>query len=99
MASSSKVPWESISDKQKKEIAGIAAGWQAGRRTRSPKASVADEPMKDAANNESASPAHAGITMGEAHIHLPTRCQEEWEVAFRQVQANRRYNLRLLNKH
>ena len=48
--------WESLLTEQKKEIAGIVVGWQAGRRTSSPEDSAADKPMQEAADDEPAPP-------------------------------------------
>lgn len=55
MALSSKALWDSLSGEQKKELSGIAAGWQARQASRiqagllasSPEGSDVDEPMDD----------------------------------------------------
>lgn len=81
MASSgSKALWDSLSSEQKKEIAAIAASWQASRRTSSSEASAEDKPMAEAVDDEPeppSLPAHAGITMGKARAHYTEMVLEE----------------------
>lgn len=103
MASSSKTPWASLSDKQKKKIAGITAGWQARRWTSSSDASAVDLPMKEVARRRrqadaTSSQAHVGASVGEAQVHYRHGVGRVG-AAFRQTQAGQRLNLLLLDKH
>ncbi|KAE8816252.1 U-box domain-containing protein 9 [Hordeum vulgare] len=61
-----------------------------------------DVPMKDVVEDVPtplSSSGHADLTIGEDHVQYTEMLQEEEEAKFRHVQADRAYNLGLLEEH